>query len=507
MRSPTQVQMIPGWAAAIAVAGLAGCAVGPDVAPAPRPAPAAFSETGAPGATAGAPSPDLAFWAEIGDPLLVRLVERGLGESQDIAMATARIREARALAGVARSALLPEIDAGGRYDRTRVSTESPELENIDVEQFPGFDEYAQSFRGSLTIAYEVDIWGKHRRAYQAAVADLFAEVERRRAASLVLAGDIAATYLEWRTLARRRAIAVDSLAAREDSLELARAREAAGLGTDLDVARAEAEVASAAASIPDLDRLAALAEHRLSILVGAPPGSLRAELAAAETAPLAPFPVPVGLPADLVTRRPDVRSAALRLAAATARIGQAKADLFPQVTLFGEIGAHASDLGEIATKAAGFFAFGPSIRIPLFDAGRRLDAWTAAEERADAALHELERSILVALGEVEDALATLREESRRREKLALGVRAGERAALLARERYTAGIVSFLDVLEADRTRLAADDALAESDRRLALASVQLARAVAGGYAAADRLLPPVDRPGDSLGPGAFAGSR
>jgi NodT family efflux transporter outer membrane factor (OMF) lipoprotein len=465
-----------------------GCAIGPDAPPQLAPPPRAFAES-APGIDPSEPSPDFAFWRQLDDPILARLVERGLRESPDMARATSRIREARAIAGVARSALLPSIDGSAGYSRNGVSTEAPELERLGASRVHPFDDW----QSALTMAYEVDIWGKNRRAHEASRDELFAEVEHRRAAGLALAGEICASYLQARTLARRREVALATLAGRETTLGLVRAREAAGLATDVEVALAESELASAEVVVPDLDRLAALEEHRLAILVGAAPGSLRAELSAARDAPLHAFHVPVGIPAGLVARRPDVREASLRLAAATARIGQAEADLLPQVVIEGEIGLDSLDAWKLASKAAAFWAVGPSLKVPLFDFGRRLDQWTAAEERADGALHDLERAVLVALGEAEDALATLREESRRQEKLLAAVRSSERSTTLSRDRFGAGLASYVEVVDADRALDSSRDALLESDRRLALGAVQLSKAVAGSVLAVERSLPPIER--------------
>jgi len=473
----------------------AGCAVGPDEAAAPGVrAPVKFAEAKeTPGVAASDPAPDYAFWRGLGDPVLASLVERALRASPDAALAAARVREARSLAGVASAALFPALDMQQSYRRIRASTEAPGLSG-GISDLPGFDRDQSEFTESLSMAYEVDIWGKRRREREAAEADLAEAIERRRATGLSLAGEVASTVLEHRALVRRRAIALDAVAARRTALALAESRLAAGIGMDLDVARARGELAFTAAAVPELERLASQAEHRLSVLLGRPPGSLRAELAVTPPSPHASVePVPLGLPASLVARRPDVRAAARRLAAATARIGAAKADLFPQVTLSGEVGLQATDMGKLASSAAGFWSFGPSLRVPLFDAGRRKDLWDAAEARADQELRSLEKAILTALEETEGALASLRQESRRREILSDAVLANERAAEIARARYETGTAAYIEVLDADRALLDAQDALAESERLVSLARVRLGKAVAGGLVE-EGLLPPVDAP-------------
>jgi multidrug efflux system outer membrane protein len=486
----------------------AGCALGPDAPPAIDPPPRTFAELDAPATATGsaapgraraplvAPgeaSPDYAFWKELEDPLLASLVDEALIENRDVALATARIREAAAIAGVATSYLLPSVDATGGHSYTRVSTESPNLARLNVDQIPGFERDAQDWRASAAMSYEVDLWGKLRRAREAALDDLEASLEARRALGLSLAGEVAVSYVDYRTLERRRDVAVRTRDSRATALDLVRKREAAGLSTDLDVARAETELAGAEAVIPEIDRLLALVEHRLSVLLGKPPGFARGRIARAGPArALAPFAVPVGLPAQLVARRPDVREASLRLAAATARIGQAKADLFPQVTLFGEIGLDALDIAKLGTGGAVFWSAGPSVRLPLFDMGRRARQWTAAEEQAAQALHALEGSVLVALAEVEDALAEGREEAARRDALARAAVSSGRALSLAEAKYRSGLVSYLDVIEAQRAAFQAEDALTDAEGRVVRTAIALAKAVGGGFAAAEARMPRVD---------------
>ncbi|HVY60876.1 MAG TPA: efflux transporter outer membrane subunit, partial [Planctomycetota bacterium] len=323
------------------------------------------------------------------------------------------------------------------------------------------DPDTDDWKTSVSMAYELDIWGKNRRAREAAVAELRGDVERRRSVALTLAGDVTTTYVDYRTLERRRDVALRTLQSRETALALVRDRERAGLGTDLDVARAEAERASAAAAIPELDRQLAISEHRLSILTGAAPGAVKGVLAE-RAKELEAFPVPVGVPASLLARRPDVRESAERLRAATARIGQAKADLFPQIVLAGEIGLEATEPGKLFQSAAAYWATGPQLKVPLFDAFRRVNSWRAAEERQTEAFYDLSSRVLTAFGEVEDALASVREDARRRDALRTAAESSARATRIATDKFQAGLVAFLDVIEAQRTEFQAEDALAEA---------------------------------------------
>lgn len=481
-------------AAFLPLALFAGCTLGPDRPSDGLSVSGPFVELGpaqpVPGAKEGDLPADFSFWRELGDPVLSELVERALSDSPDVARATSKIRESQAVSGAAWASLFPELRGGAGYDRQRLSTESPLLSQINVSQFPGFVPDANDFKASLQVAYELDIWGKNRRARESALHELRGDVERRRSIGLSLAGEVTLAYVDYRTLESRRGISARTLASRKSAMAIARDRVTGGLGSELEVSRAEAEWATQEAALADLDRQLALAEHRLSVLLGQRPGALRDRLVAPH-GKLVPFSVPVGLPAELLVRRPDVRELSARLWAATARIGQAKADLLPQIVLQGEIGLESTDASTLFRRAAGYWTVGPSLQLPLFDWGRRAANWTAAEERAQEALHDLERQVLVALGEAEDALSSLREDARRRQALERAAAASRRAAALAAEKYRGGLVSQLDVIDAERSEFQAEDALAEAESRAIRNAVQLAKALGGGVLAAEGKMPPV----------------
>lgn len=476
------------------VSVLGGCMLGPDDPPETRSLPPAFAEASAGARAAGAnsgPLPEAAFWRDLGDPVLSGILERAFSSSPDIARATDRIRESRALSGVAWAALLPELHAGASYSRLRYSTESPLFSEFGVNNFPAFNPNANDWKGSLTMAYELDLWGKNRRAHQASLFDLSGEIEKRRSIGLTLAGDVCTAYIDYRTLEARRRISVEletSLGALE---KIASDRFQGGLGSDLDVARAQAERGNARASISDFDRQLALAEHRLAVLAGLPPGSLRETLRGTPSA-LVAFQVPAGVPAQLISQRPDLRELSERLRAATARVGQAKADLFPQIVLQGEIGSEAVSVSKLATRGAVYWSAGPSLNIPLFDWGRRADQWTAAEERVEEALHDLEKQLLVALQEVEDALASTREDARRRQALRAAAEASRRSVKIAEDKYSVGLLSQLEVIDAERTRLQAQDNLEDAEGRVIRDAVVLSKSLGGGFRAAERQMPPLD---------------
>jgi NodT family efflux transporter outer membrane factor (OMF) lipoprotein len=486
------------WACLVGVCPASfGCAVGPDAPAGKITLPGRFAEIdpgkAAAGTLEGETPADFAFWRELGDPALSDLVEGALARSPDVARATAKLRESRAVSGAAWAALFPELRGGVGYERLRFSTETPLLSEFHASQLPGFIPDFNDYKASLQVAYELDVWGKNRRARESALHELQGDVERRRSIGLTLAGEVTLAYIDYRTLEKRRAISVQTLGARNAALGIARDRVQGGLGTELDVSRADVEAANSEATLADLDRQLTLAEHRLSVLVGAAPGALRERLSAPHGA-LSPFAVPVVLPAQLLGRRPDLRELSARLWAATARVGQAKADLFPQLVLQGEIGVEAVQPSKLFHSAAGYWTAGPSLQIPLFDWGRRAANWTAAEERADQALHDLEKQVLVSLQEVEDALSSLREDARRRQALLRAAIAGRRSRALAQETFQGGLATQLEVIDAQRTEFQAEDALAEADGQALRNAVRLAKALGGGVQAAEHLMPSPEPP-------------
>lgn len=480
------------FGAALLPLALGACLLGPDHPPdLSGRAPDHFSEGPEAVPAAEGPSPDREFWAELGDPLLQEWVDRALKESPDVVRATAKIRESRALAGAAWASLFPELNGGFGYDRVRFSTETPLFSQIPLGSFPGFNVDSNDWKASLTASYELDLWGKNRRSRESALRELEGDVERRRSVGLTLAGDVCTTYIEYRTLQRRKEIAAEQLEELQSLRKIAQDRYQGGLGSDLDVARAETEIGRARALLADDARLLSITEHRLSVLTGAAPGSLRKTL---ETTPgkLVTFTTPTGLPVQLLERRPDLRELSRRVQAATARVGVAKAELLPRIVLSGEIGSEAVELSKLATHNAFYWTAGPSLQIPLFDFGRRREEWTAAEERAEEALRDLEKQILVALQEVEDALSSVREDGRRRDALVDAAQASRRASKIALDKYQGGLISQLEVIDAERSRLDAEDALREADGRVLKNAVSLAKALGGGFGAAERHMRPLN---------------
>ncbi|HEX7901122.1 MAG TPA: efflux transporter outer membrane subunit [Planctomycetota bacterium] len=451
---------------------LTGCVVGPDYAPPATATPAAW--TRAEGEKIDAGTADVSrWWAVFRDPLLEALVARAVEGSPDLRIAAARVREARAAAGVARGALLPEIAAGGSYERRKTSG--------NVFTFPGADLHQSRYAAGFDAAWEIDLFGGLRRDVEAAGADAQAAEEDARAVLVTLRAETARVYVELRGAQRRRAVLRAQAASAADRLALLKSRLAAGVATALDVAREEALLHATESGVPPAEADVARAVHRLGVLLGRDPGALVAELAADGPIPVPPARIVVGLPAALLARRPDVRRAERELAAATARIGVATAEFYPKISLTGAFGLEslrASDLFETGSRA---WSLGPAVRWPIFTAGRLRAGVDAAEARQARALAAFEGAVLAALEEVENALVGYLREGDRRRSLERALEAGRRALALSEDLHRQGLANFLDVLTAQRSVQLDELALASSDAALTLFCVALYKALGGGW--------------------------
>lgn len=450
---------------------LAGCTLGPDYARPPVATPAAWRD----GAAETASVADLGWWQVFHDPRLQELVRTALAENVDVRLAAARVLEARALLGLARSAQFPQLDAGARYDNKRASQKTfpPLPATLDPEQ--------EFFKTTLDLAFELDLWGRLRRATEAARAELLAGEAARQAVVTTLVGDVAQAYFDLLELDDELAVARRTLDARRDSLRIVRRRWEEGLTPELDLRRAEGEVASAAAVLPDLERRIQQTENALSVLAGRNPGAIgRGEPMAAQTLPPE---VPAGLPSSLLERRPDLRDAEQRLVAANARIGEAKAAFFPRILLTGAVGVESVALSDLFTGPARIWQFGPAITVPVFEAGRNRARLGAAEARREQALLLYQRAVQQAFREVEDALVAHRKAREVRSELEVLVGASRRAVGLAELRYANGLSSYLEVLDARRQLFAAELDVTRARRAQLVAVVQVYKALGGGWTA------------------------
>jgi multidrug efflux system outer membrane protein len=448
---------------------LAGCTLGPDYRRPPVAAPESWR------GQAAAPDPaslaDLPWWALFDDEALRGLIQAALEANTDLRIAATRVEQARALLGVTRAAQLPEVAAGGSATTNRFS---------DTVNPQGQGGETGILATTVDLAFEIDLWGRLRRASEAARADLLASEEARHAVVMSLVSDVAAAYLQLRQLDLELETTRRNVASRRDSLRLARERFEAGLTSALDLRQAEAELAGTRAQIPDLERQIAQTEHRLSLLLGRNPDSIgRGRPLTEQTSPPA---VPAGLPSALLERRPDIRQAEAGLAAANARIGVAKAAFFPQISLTGFYGVESAALSDLFTGPSRIWQFGPTVTLPIFNAGRNRANMALAEAQQRESVIRYEQAIQQAFREVEDALVAHRKAREALVEQAVAVRASRDALGIAESRYASGLTSYLDVLTAQRTLLVTE--VAESRTLLAqlVAVVQLYRALGGGWA-------------------------
>jgi multidrug efflux system outer membrane protein len=453
---------------ALLLALLAGCTVGPNYKAPETKVPENYSA-----APATQPSADVAWWTLFNDDMLNRLVVDARQVNLDLREANARVLEARAQRGFANSAYYPSVDGFGNYTRSRNS------KNISSGQFVPTEQ--DLFQAGFDASWEIDVFGGIRRGVEAANADIQAAIANRNAVLLTLLGDVARNYVELRGAQRQIIIAEENIKSQEQTLDLTRARLRAGLANDLDVARQEAQVAATKSQIPLLQTRAQQAIHRLSVLTTRAPGALNELLGPPQPLPAPPPSVPVGLPSDLLRRRPDIRAAERGLAAATARVGVATADLYPRFTITGDAGLESSRFKNWGNSSSTFWSIGPGVTVPIFNAGRIRSNIAIERARTDQALANYERAVLNSLAEVEDALVAYQKEFQRRQQLAAAVAASQRSVALSTQLYQQGLRDFLNVLDAQRILYQAQDELAASDTQVSANAVALFKALGGGW--------------------------
>jgi NodT family efflux transporter outer membrane factor (OMF) lipoprotein len=333
----------------------------------------------------------------------------------------------------------------------------------------------------MEASWEIDVFGGVRRGVQAASADIAAAEENRRDVQVILLGDVGQAYAQLRGFQRRLEIANDNIVAQQDTLNLTTARTKAGLATELDTSRAAAQLESTRTVVPTLLGGIDISIHRLSVLLGEEPGALREELEKSKAIPSAGPDVQIGLPSDLFERRPDIRRAESQLAAATARIGEARADLFPKFVLTGTAGRQATQLHELTLGAGNFYGVGPGISLPLFTGGRIRSNIAVQNSRQRGALIGYQSTILQALEEVENALVNYSQEQERRDRLNQAVEQNQLAVDLAKEQYRGGLTDFLSVLDAQGQLYASQDLLVQSQLGVTSNLIELYRALGGGW--------------------------
>jgi multidrug efflux system outer membrane protein len=463
----------------VLLVSILGCTVGPNYRKPEPSIPKNWAETERVGIKTSAPQV-VRWWTLFGDQELDSLIDRAVRSNKNLKLAEARIREARAQLKIAGSQAFPTLDTAGSYTRLRQS------ENIPTSQ-PGV-EY-NLFQAGFDASWEIDLFGGVRRAVEAAKADLAASEENRRDVLVTLLGEVAINYLQVRGNQRRIAIARENIKIERQTLELTRGRFEAGLGNILAVTQSEALLATTEAKIPPLEISVRQAIHRLAVLLGMEPEALLGELLREGSIPPVPPEVPIGLPSDLLRRRPDVRRAERELAAATARIGVATAALFPSFSLTGSLGLQSTSSSNFVTSGSHFWTLGSVLQWPIFDAGKIRATIEVQNARQEQALLSYENAVLSALEDVENGIVTYSRDQETRRSLVGAVEANRRAVEISRELYVKGLVDFLNVLQSEGSLYQAEDQLVQNEQGVSTDLVGLFKALGGGW---DILSPKVE---------------
>ena len=454
--------------ALVVAAVLAGCAVGPNYKKPDTPVAAKFA--GAEASTFSTQDAQSQFWKQFGDDTLDHLVDDALAANHDLRIALGHLAEARAARRQSLYDLAPTVTANASH----------QTQQIPTSQF-GFPFKASYYDAGFDAFWELDLFGRVRRNVEANTADLQGAEANLRDAQVSVIAEVARTYFELRGEQNQLAVARRNVENQQQTLDFTTARLNAGRGTELDTSRARAQLSTTLSTIDPLEAAVSRSIHRLGVLTGRDPNALQDLLSPPHDLPPLPQTLAVGDPESLLRRRPDIRVAERQLAASTARIGVAVADLFPKVTFTGNFGYDAVNLNALGTSASRAYTIGPSISWAAFDLGRVKAQVAGSRARTDTALAQYEQTVLRALEETENALVT---HARSRGQLTHAADAAESsttAAKLARARYEGGLVDFLEVLDAERTQLQAEDSLAQSRTQAATSLIAVYKALGGAW--------------------------
>jgi multidrug efflux system outer membrane protein len=503
---------------------IAGCEVGPNYSKPKEKLPQQFGEahpTTLPSRVTTEEIELTQWWTTFDDPELNSLIHRALKQNLDLQQAESRIREARYQRTIATGDLFPEVDGTAGYQHARGSknvtipggafggssggksgsssgSSSLRPPGVGTAQtsdavapaggpqsplgnggFPGVE--TDLYQVGFDTVWELDIFGGTRRSVEAAGADLAAAIEDRRAVEVSLLAEVARTYIELRGAQLQESIARQNLADQQKTLSIIREKQRVGLTTYLDVAQQNVELANTQADIPALESQRRQSVHALGILLAESPDALSDELEEESGVPGVPPRVPVGLPSELLRRRPDIRQAERKLAAATARIGVAKVQYFPQFSITGELGLDSSQPKSLLDWSSRYFLLSPGVSWPIFDAGQIHGRVKVSREQAKQALISYRQAILQALKEVDDAISNYRQDQIRQTSLLAAVDGSRDEVRLANEQYRQGVVDFLVVLDTQRSLLATENALAQSRRMIDSDLIALYKSLGGGW--------------------------
>lgn len=445
--------------------------MGPNYVPPQTAASTIWSSALTVGVTAAPAAPETLsrWWAQLNDPVLSDLMEQARVGNLDVRQAEASLRAARAQRGMAKAALFPTVAATAAASRSRGSEES------------GNGDTANLFANGFDASWEMDVFGKNRRALESADATMQASQENLSDELVSLFSEVALNYVEVRAYQLVIAITESNLVARAENCDITSWRHEAGLTTQRDVDQAKLSLEQVRAQLPALRTSLEKAKHRLAVLIGRPPGYLKELLAKSKTIPAPPHDIAIGVPADVLRRRPDIRRAERQLAAQTAQIGVAEAARYPDFTLNGSIGLESLTLGTLYNAGARTVAGAANAAWTLFDGGslsQAVEVQTALQEKA---LGLYESTVLTALEDVENALVAYANEQERCRALDAAVRAGQSAFSLARDQYMSGLVDFQTVLDTQQTLLDVQDDLVDSQAEITADVIRLYKALGGGW--------------------------
>jgi outer membrane protein, multidrug efflux system len=450
---------------------LAACAVGPDYRTPDTRSPDEFVPVE--GAQFSSADVEREFWKSFHDPQLDDLVENALAANHDIRIAVARLREARALRGEARLDFAPTVTSYAAHLDARASERQTQVPGVNPEQ-----EYYET---GFDAFWELDFFGRVRRGVEARSAEVQSAEASVYNTQVSITAEVARQYFELRGAQQRLEVARRNADNQRETLRITLARLDAGRGTQLDASRAQAQLSATLATIPDLEESVTRSILRLGVLIGESPETLLADLGAPRDLPALPATHSIGTPEALLRRRPDILGAERDLAAATARIGVAVGDLFPRITFVGRWGFDAFDSSDLGDGGSETWSFGPSIQWAAFDLGRVKQRINQREAAADGALAKYEQTVLRALEETDASLTAYAKALAKQEHLQASATASLEAATLARVRFESGVADFLTVLDAERSALAAEDQLAQSETQTATALLATYKALGGGF--------------------------
>ncbi len=414
------------------------------------------------------------WWELFGDTNLNVLETQARQANQQLKAAVARVDQARATARVARSEFLPTVDFNPSYQRERYSPNQ-------VPSFGGLT--ANTFSTPLDLSYEVDIWGRVRRNFESSRADAQASLAEFYNVLLTLNSDVAQNYFSLRSLDAEIATVARTVDLRREQVRLVSGRFQGGIGNNLDVAQAQTDLATTEADAASLAQRRDQLENAIAILVGQNPSAFKLPALIKTNWNPSPPEIPAGLPADLLERRPDVAQAERRLASANAKIGVAKAAFFPVVTLTGSGGYLSADVSTLFNWENRVWTFGPGISLPIFSGGRNQANYRRSQAAYQEAVANYRQQVLVAFGDVENSLSGIRHLAEQSEAQERAVQSARRATDFATDRYRAGVVAYIEVVDASRDTLTAERANAQLAGQRLIAAVQLIKALGGGWEA------------------------